>query len=415
MISAGTFRMSGLSPALDVASTLSAVRALGPWKSEYQPELDKPSRSSVRRDFQIQGTSTGWDALEAPAAPIDVANSGTTMRLLLGVLAGSRVSSATLTGDESIRRRPMLRVVDPLRRMGADIVGEDEGDHAPLTVSGRSLTGVDHDLAIASAQVKSALLFAGLRATGPTSIREPAPSRDHTERMLRFLGVPIDVSSDRLIVEAIDLQSDISIDIPGDVSSAASFLVAGAIVPGSTVRVEGVGVNPTRIGILEILDRYGADVAVEDVAEISGEPRGTVTVRAADRRPVEVAAPLTVAALDELPLVAVLGAFAEGTTVVRDAAELRVKESDRIAAVVGELSALGIDIEGTSDGFLVHGRGGAGTAGARVSAHGDHRIAMALAVAALAVAEGTTVIDGWDVVDVSYPGFAEDLAALVVR
>ena len=414
MQSTGRFHLTGVSPAADVTSTLRAVRSLGVDELNVQVDPQAQSASTLHRDFQIEGASGGIEALTSPAHPIDVGNSGTTLRILTGIIAGSQ-TTATLTGDESIRRRPMLRVVEPLRSMGAMITGGQDGDRVPLTVTGGSLSGVDHELPMASAQVKSALLFAGMRADGTTTIAEPTPSRDHTERMLRFLGVPIDASNGRLIIKAIDLQTDISIDIPGDLSSAAFLLVTAAIIPGSSVTIEAVGLNPTRSGIIDILRAYGADVFVDGIEEIAGEPRGRVTVRAADRRPVEVAAPLTVAALDELPLVAVLGAFSDGDTVVRDAGELRVKESDRIAAVVGELSALGIQIEATPDGFVVHGRGGTGTAGAHVSAHGDHRIAMALAVAGLAVREGTTRIEGWEVVDVSYPGFERGLDSLVVR
>jgi 3-phosphoshikimate 1-carboxyvinyltransferase len=280
-------------------------------------------------------------------------------------------------------------------------------------VRGGPLEGVDHELEVASAQVKSALLLAGLRATGTTSVREPWRSRDHTERLLRYLGVPIEESSDRLIVKSTDLQSAEFV-VPGDLSSAAFLLVAAAIVPGSSVSVHDVGVNPTRAGILQILGSFGAEVAVDDRRDECGEPVGTVTVRAGDRRPVRVEGGLTVASIDELPLVAVLGAMAEGETVVADAAELRVKESDRIGAMVEGFRAMGVDIEGTLDGFVVRGRGGR-FAGARIDPRGDHRIAMAFAVAGLAATEGETVVDDWGCVGVSYPEFERDLERLAVR
>lgn len=348
--------------------------------------------------------------MHEPARAIDIGNSGTTIRLLLGILAGSPVT-ATLTGDESIRRRPMGRVVEPLRRMGADIDGVDGGRYAPLSVRGRPLHGAKHELPVASAQVKSALLLAGISAGGETSVTEPARSRDHTERMLRYLGAPVTVSGNRSIIKSTKLQGARFV-VPGDISSAAFLLVAAAILDGSSVRVAGVGVNPTRAGILEVLAGFGAELTISDEHEVCGEPVATVTVRPGDRRPLTVSGDLTVRCLDELPLVAVLGALAEGETVVADAAELRVKESDRIAAIEAALGAMGADIRSTPDGFVV--RGPARLRGAAVESMGDHRIAMAGAVAALA-ADGPTRIEGWDSVPVSYPGFERDLDRLVVR
>ncbi|HEX9713272.1 MAG TPA: 3-phosphoshikimate 1-carboxyvinyltransferase [Actinomycetota bacterium] len=417
MLAEAPLAVSGLSPAQDVAATRQAVEALGSLVSSprapdgYRANVEiEPSQVSISdRDLQIQVAGPGWDRLSSPGDPIDIVNSGTTIRLLLGILAGS-TAEATLTGDPSIRRRPMARVVDPLRLMGAKIDGADGGERAPLTVHGTALLGRDHVLPMASAQVKSALIFAGLRATGITSIAEPAPSRDHTERMLAHLGVPIEKSQDRLILKSTNIQGG-SVMIPGDLSSAAFLLVAAAILPGSQLSVADVGLNPTRSGILDILSRYGADVHIEDKRVVSGEPVGTLTVRAADRLPLRVDGELAVRALDELPLVGVLGAFAEGETVVADAAELRVKESDRIAALAAGLGAMGVDITSTPDGFTI--RGSARPAGASLHGAGDHRIAMALAIAALG-ADGPSQISGWEAVGVSYPGFEDDLASVVV-
>jgi 3-phosphoshikimate 1-carboxyvinyltransferase len=305
----------------------------------------------------------------------------------------------------------MGRVVKPLQEMGAQISSQEGGEHAPLHVAGGPLSGRAHVLPVASAQVKSALLLAGLVADGETSVTEPAPSRDHTERLLRYLKVPVVSDRNQLIVKSTNIQNA-SVTIPGDISSAAFLLVAAALLPGSEIAIEKVGVNTTRTGILEILRMFGARVEISDLEEESGEPRGTVRIRAGDRKPLDVSGDLVVAALDELPLIAVLGSAAEGETVVRDAAELRVKESDRIAAIVDGLTLLGADIEGTPDGFLV--RGPTPLRGAAVNAAGDHRIAMALAVAAL-TAEGETTISGWDSVGISYPGFELDLEHLVVR
>jgi 3-phosphoshikimate 1-carboxyvinyltransferase len=406
----GEMPIAGLSPADDVASSMDAARAVGVQilKSDSNVERWPPSTEAL--DFHVLLISNGIDSWTSPKGPVNVGNSGTTIRVLAGMIAGSFVG-ATLTGDDSIRRRPMARVVQPLRAMGAQIEGAAGGDRAPLSIQGAPLVGVDHTLEIASAQVKTALLLAGLRASGRTSIQEPTPSRDHTERLLRYMDVPIDVSGNRLIVKSTNIQNA-PVQIPGDISSAAFLLVAAAILPGSDLTVPNVGLNPTRTGIAEILRAYGAEVEVRDVVETCGEPAGSVRVRAGDRRPLEVSGDLVVRSLDELPLVGVLGALAEGTTVVRDAAELRVKESDRVETVVRALSTMGAEAEGTPDGFIVHGTGR--LTGSEVDSAGDHRIAMAFAIAALA-ADGPSVVSGWDAVGVSYPGFEQVLDRLVVR
>ena len=305
----------------------------------------------------------------------------------------------------------MGRVVKPLLKMGAEIEGEDGGERAPLSVRGKRLHGVAHALSIASAQVKSALLIAGLLADGETSVEEPAASRDHTERLLKYLGVPIVSSGNRHSVKSTNIQNA-SVTIPGDISSAAFLLVAAALLPDSEIVIERVGLNPTRTGILDMLRRFGSRVELTAQGEASGEPFGSVRLRAGDHRPLDIGGDSVVAALDELPLIAVLGTAADGTTVVRDAAELRVKESDRIAAIVDGLSRMGADISAEPDGFVV--RGPVQLHGAAVDAAGDHRIAMALAIAAL-TADGETTISGWDSVDISYPGFEQDLERLVVR
>jgi len=406
----GEMLISGLSPAGDVSSSRAAVDALGVSTMNSHVKIEGLEGSTQGSDLQILLNSVGVAAWRTPDDQIDVGNSGTTIRLFLGALAGSS-ATAQLTGDGSIRRRPMGRVVKPLQAMGASIIGDDGGDHAPLRVAGTRLHGVDHALPVASAQVKSALLLAGLLADGETSIEEPAQSRDHTERLLRYLGVPIASSGNRLSVKSTNIQNA-SVTIPGDISSAAFLLVAAALLSGSDVAIEGVGINPTRTGVLEILRSFGARVDIADVREESGEPVGTIRVRPGDHRPLEIGGDLVVASMDELPLVAVLGTAAEGVTVVRDAQELRVKESDRIAAIVEGLRLMGASIEGTPDGFSVDGP--VRLRGAVVDAAGDHRIAMALAIAAL-TAEGETTITGWDSVGISYPGFEQDLEQLVVR
>jgi len=401
--------ITGISPAADVASSRRAIESLGVRAVESHVNVETLRASTGTLDSQILLESHGYASWASPAAPVDVGNSGTTIRLLLGELAGSR-ASARLTGDRSIRGRPMARVVEPLREMGATITGADDGEHAPLEVTGTRLHGIVHRLAVASAQVKSAILLAGLLAEGETSVEEPAQSRDHTERLLEYLGVRIVRSGKRLIVKSTNIRNA-KVTVPGDVSSAAFLLVAAALLPGSAVEVRGVGLNPTRTGILDVLQRFGADVRILDVTQECGEPRGTIRISHGDRRPLDVSGDLVVSTLDELPLIALLGTTAEGEMVVRDAAELRVKESDRIAAIVDGLTRLGADIRGTPDGFVV--KGPTKLRGAAVDAAGDHRIAMTLAVAAL-TAEGETTISGWDSVAVSYPGFEQDLQRLVV-
>ena len=405
----GEMEIAGLSPAVDVTSSRTAVEQLGAQIHDSKAQVDGLKASSSGPVSQILLRSSGIRGWSEPGT-VDAGNSGTTMRLLLGALAGSSIR-ARLTGDASLERRPMGRVVRPLRAMGASIEGADGGERAPLDITGTQLSGVIHTLDVPSAQVKSALLLAGLSANGETGVVEPGPSRDHTERLLKYLGVPIDTSGNRLVVKSTNIQNA-SVTIPGDISSAAFFLVAAALLDGSDVTTQGVGLNPTRTGVLEILRMFGAIVETADEREEAGEPVGTVRVRPAERRSLDIGRPLTVTAIDELPLVAVLGTAAAGRTIVRDAAELRVKESDRIAAMVAGLRAMGADIEATDDGFEVEGP--SRLRGAEVDAAGDHRIAMALAVAALTAA-GPTTITGWQSVAISYPGFAQDLESLVVR
>jgi 3-phosphoshikimate 1-carboxyvinyltransferase len=335
--------------------------------------------------------------------PVDCGNSGTTARLLLGALATRAEGEIVLDGDGSLRRRPMDRVARPLAAMGAEIVARGEPGRLPLAVRGRPLTGATHRLEVASAQVKSAILLAGLAAEGPTVVEEPLRSRDHTERMLGAMGARLtlgrEIRLDPGPLRALD------VEVPGDLSSA-SFFLGLAAAGGGEATVEGVGLNPGRTGFLSLLARFGAEVVAEPEGG-SVEPVGTVTVRADALRGIEVRAEDVPGAIDELPLLAVLAARAEGETRVTGARELRVKESDRIAAIVTGLSAMGAEIEALPDGFVV--RGPARLAGARLDAAGDHRIGMALAVAA-SVAEGESLLEGAEWVDVSYPGFFEALA-----
>jgi 3-phosphoshikimate 1-carboxyvinyltransferase len=398
----GVSRIRGFLPCGDCLATLACLRALGievtpiPGPSPYEGEGSLTT-------LVVHGR--GLRGLQAPAAPLNCARSGTTMRLLAGILAGQSFASA-LTGAPQLLRRPMRRIVEPLRRMAADI--EDTGGHAPLTVCGRRLRGCDHTLPIASAQVKSALLLAGLYAGGPTTIHQPGPARDHTELMLAAMGAAIETTG--LTVTLAPSPSPLaplsSLTVPGDISSAAFPLVAATLLPGSEVTIEGLGVNPTRTGLLDVLRAMGAELALDNEHEQRNEPVADVTVRASGLAGVEIGGDTVVRMIDEFPVLAVAATQAHGATLVRDAAELRVKETDRIAVLVTELRALGAHVDALPDGFIIEGP--TPLHGAVVDSHGDHRLAMALAVAGL-IAEGEVVIENVDCIADSFPGFVKVL------
>lgn len=351
----------------------------------------------------------GWDGLRAPSGPLDCGNSGTTTRLLLGVLAGCDFE-AILSGDESLSKRPMDRVRVPLEMMGAQVLGQGEKCAPPITIRGGGLKGIEYASPVASAQVKSAVLLAGLRARGTTSVVEPHPSRDHTEQMLRGFGVDVEVEGTRASVAGGQKLIACDVEVPGDISSAAFFLVAGALRPGWDVTVRGVGINPTRTGILDVLEEMGARLELIDERESGGELSADVRVRHSELRGIEIGGALIPRLIDELPIIALLATQAHGKTIVRDASELRVKESDRIAVLVHELSKLGARIEERPDGFEIEGP--CELVGARVSSpRGDHRIAMTLAVAGL-IASGETVVENADAVESSFPSFVETLESL---
>ncbi|MDI3327337.1 MAG: 3-phosphoshikimate 1-carboxyvinyltransferase [Alicyclobacillaceae bacterium] len=394
----GTTRVDGFLFGADCLRTVACVRALGvPVEEDGDAVL-------------VHGQ--GLDGLREPDDVLDVGNSGTTIRLLMGLLAG-RDFYACLTGDASIRRRPMERVVKPLRSMGARIDGRRGGELAPLTVRGGGLRAIKYQMPVASAQVKSAILLAGMFAKGVTGVKEPAPSRDHTERMLQAFGAPLSRRSGFIEIERPLRLNPCRIRVPGDPSSAAFLLVAALITRKSEVVLEDVGVNPTRTGLLDVLWAMGANLAAEQGGEQAGEPVARLIARSGPLRGVRVGGELIPRLIDEIPILAVAAAFAEGVTEIRDAAELRVKETDRIRTVAEELRKFGADVGELEDGLVI--RGGSRLRGARCHSHGDHRIAMAMAVAGLA-AEGETVVEGWEAADVSFPGFAgllEDLGARV--
>jgi len=382
----------GLPDGEDVLATVGCLRSLG--------------ANLQRTGGTVRIRGEGLRSFATPHGPLDCANSGTTMRLLLGVLAGSSVS-ATLDGDASLRRRPMDRVIDPLRSMGAKI--ESREDRAPLAVTGTSLQGRRHELKVPSAQVKSALLLAGLSASGPTTVVEHVATRDHTERLLRAMGTDVGATAEGVVIRPSHQPlRPIELAVPGDFSSAAFWMTAAALRPGWSVIIGDVGLNPTRTAFLELLRSMGAEVKVEGPA-VDTEPSGRVTVTGQRLRPIVLGAADVAAAIDEIPALLVLATQAQGVTTIDGAGELRVKESDRIATMAEGLRRMGAVVEERPDGVSV--RGPAALRGATVDSHGDHRVAMALAVAGL-VASGPTTIEGADCVAVSYPNFFAQLREL---
>jgi 3-phosphoshikimate 1-carboxyvinyltransferase len=394
----GETEIRGYLDAADTRSTLAAVEALG-----ARVENADPAR--IASELRIHGIGLRG----AGPATIDVGNAGTLLRLLPGWLAGQVGERWIIDGDESIRRRPVDRIALPLREMGAHLSAREDR-LPPLQIEGAPLRGITYELPIASAQVKSCLLFAGLLAEGETRVVEPLPSRDHTERMLTAAGATIRREGLAVAIRPAERLEPELIAVPADISSAAFFIVVALLVPGSEVLLEGVGVNQTRTGLMTILERMGADLVESELTgEYGGEPTANVSVRSAPLQATEVGGAEIPLAIDELPLVALAACFAEGTTVIRDAEELRRKESDRIETVTAALRALGGKVEPTGDGMVVEGTGG--LRGGRIDSHGDHRIAMLGAIAGLASREGVEVV-GMEAAAVSYPGFEADLSSL---
>jgi 3-phosphoshikimate 1-carboxyvinyltransferase len=360
---------------------------------------------------KVNETTVDGGRLRSPDHTLDCLNSGTTMRLMLGALAGSQVS-ATLTGSPRLVQRPMARVVAPLRRMGADITGLNGSDQPPLSIVGSRLRGIEHEMQVASAQVKTAILLAGLRAEGATILREPAPSRDHSERMLRQLGVSVSATNGNLRLEPIQAPLPaFELSVPGDLSSAAFVLAAALLVPGSQVVLERVGLNPTRTGLIEVLDEMGAQIASSPENAQNGEPVGNLTAGYSELAGIEVGADRVVSMIDEIPIFAVIATQAHGETRVRGAAELRLKESDRLATITHELRKMGARIEEHTDGIAIEGP--TPMNGAHVSAHGDHRIAMALSIAGV-LGSGETTISNVEVIKQSFPDFVQTLQSIGV-
>lgn len=351
------------------------------------------------------------DAWEEPREVLYTGNSGTTTRLMLGILAGTKLHTI-MTGDASIGKRPMRRVVDPLRQMGAQIAGRDGGQFTPVAIQGTDLSAIDYTMPVASAQVKSAILLAGLRAKGTTIVRESEVSRDHTERMLRQFGAKVEARDGVVSFEGGQKLKGTHVSVPGDISSAAFFLVAGTIAQESEVVLKNVGVNETRAGIIDVLQAMGADMDVVLNDTQAAEPTATITVRTSNLKGTTIEGGIIPRLIDEIPVLALLATQAQGKTVIKDAEELKVKETDRITAVVTELKKLGADIEATDDGMIINGP--TKLHGASLQSYGDHRIGMMAAVAAL-ITDGPITLDDAGCIAVSYPEFFEHIDLLISK
>lgn len=407
-LSNGPCTITGFLPSGDCLSTAAAFSAMGveiemlneddrvwdPDKSDYGPHR-----------VIVHGRGL---KLQAPAGPVDCGNSGTTMRLLSGILSGQNFTTV-MTGDESLSKRPMLRVTEPLSLMGATFAGTGPKETPPLTVHGRPpLQAITYTLPMASAQVKSAILLAGLYADGKTTVIEPELTRNHTENMLRHFRVKTVREGKAISIYGGQVPESRDFHVPGDISSAAFWLVAAAVQPGSELIIKGVGLNKTRTGILKVLLRMGAQIAEDVLTGFDGEPCGTLTIRGGGLKGTIIEGAEIPNVIDELPILAVAGALAHGKMIIRDAKELRVKETDRISAVVENLKHFGVEVKELYDGMEITGSGGKPLTGAKVTSFGDHRIAMAFAVAGL-FSEGETVISDVECVDTSYPGFGDHL------
>lgn len=393
-ISRGMTEVTNFLQGADCLSTIACFRKLG---IEIENNTDS---------VKIYGK--GLHGLTAPAEILDPGNSGTTTRLISGILAGQPFDT-TITGDASIQKRPMGRIMTPLSLMGASFDSKNKNNCAPFTIHGGNLHGIHYDSPVASAQVKSSILLAGLYADGKTSVTEPQLSRNHTELMLSGFGATIISEGTTATIEPDPILTGQKIAVPGDISSAAYFIAAGLITPGSEILIQNVGTNPTRDGILQVAKAMGGNVTLLNERTVSGEPVADLLIKSSDLKATEVGGDLIPTLIDEIPVIAVMACFAEGTTIIKDAQELKVKESDRIAVVTENLKAMGADIEATDDGMII--RGGKPLHGALIQTHMDHRIAMSFAVAGMN-ADGETTFSDASCVDISYPGFFQDMLGL---
>lgn len=394
-IANGVTTVEGFLPGEDCLSTIACFRKLG--------------IEITQTEDRVTVYGKGWEGLTEPKDILDVGNSGTTTRLMLGILA-TRPFHSVIIGDASIAKRPMARVTNPLKQMGAQIDGRGEGNYTPLSIRGGKTRGVTYTSPVASAQVKSALILAGLQSEGVTTITEPHKSRDHTERMLKAFGVKLTESATSVSVSGGQTLQAQHVVVPGDISSAAFFLVAGAIVPNSEITLKNVGINQTRTGIIDVLEKMGAKITINNEKVINEEKMADITICSSSLTGIEIDGDIIPRLIDEIPVIAVLATQAHGTTVIKDAEELKVKETNRIDTVVNQLKMLGADIEGTEDGMIIHGP--TPLNGAEVASFGDHRIGMALAIAAL-VAKNPVEIKDIEAIDVSYPNFFQHLEQLI--
>ncbi|MDI6715846.1 MAG: 3-phosphoshikimate 1-carboxyvinyltransferase [Actinomycetota bacterium] len=391
-IADGITNITGFLPAEDCLSTVKCMELLGVYIERI-----------TETELKVHGV--GLKGLKEPDDILYTGNSGTTTRILPGIISGQELF-AVINGDASIRRRPMDRVVNPLRSMGAKIWGRYGGRFVPLAIKGSHLKGIKYDLPIASAQVKTSLLLAGLLADGVTEITEPFKSRDHTERMMTLFGADLEIKDNLYKIRGGQSLKASRIDVPGDISSAAFFMVAALIVKDSSLLIENVGVNETRTGIIDVLNKMNADIKLLNLEDVSNEPRATIEINSSQLKATTIEGNLIPRLIDEIPVIAVAATQAKGKTIIKDARELRVKESDRIAALSSELKKMGADIEELEDGIIINGP--AILKGAKVKSYGDHRIAMSLAIAAL-VAEGKTTIEDAECISISYPSFKDTL------
>jgi 3-phosphoshikimate 1-carboxyvinyltransferase len=391
----GTTEIHGFLQGADCLSSIACFRKMG---------VDIENENGI-----VRITGGGLYGLKKPQDTLDVGNSGTTTRLMSGILAAQSFSSR-VNGDESIQKRPMKRIMTPLSMMGADIKSELNNDCTPLLINGKKLHGIHYNSPVASAQVKSAVLFAGLYAEGETSVTEPALSRNHTELMFKEFGVDIETGGTTALVKPAHELYARKINVPGDISSAAYFMVAGLITPNSEITIKNVGVNPTRDGIIRVCHMMGADISLEEHGGTVGEPVADITVRTSSLKGCTIGGDIIPTLIDEIPAIAILACFAQGETVIKDAGELKVKESNRIDVMVDNLKSMGADIEATEDGMII--RGGKTLHGATIESHLDHRVAMSFAIAAMN-SDGDTEIKGAECVNISYPEFYEALNKLV--
>ncbi len=391
----GTTEISNFLKGADCLSTISCFRSMG-------VDIQETDQTILVRGKGLHG-------LRRPDHVLDCGNSGTTTRLISGILAGQDFD-VTLTGDESIQKRPMKRIIEPLSLMGAHILSVRGNDCAPLSISGSHLHGISYSTPVASAQVKSAILLAGLYADGETRVTEPARSRNHTELMLASFGADVKTEGTTAVIRPAKELFGQSIQVPGDISSAAFFMAAALLVPGSEVLLKNVGINPTRDGVLRVFRQMGGEIETVSQTSRAGEPAADLLVRSSRLHGTEIGGDIIPTLIDELPVIAAAACFADGVTVIRDAAELKVKESNRIQAMTENLTAMGADVTETEDGMII--RGGKPLHGAVIDSRNDHRIAMTFAVAALA-SQGEVSIPQWDCVNISYPAFLDDLRSLM--